>query len=213
MTDVRQTMMPNAPRGVSGSRHFFGGIVARSLGWFDGIRGGSTDRMTHELDKFKERAEAAGRKAAHWWASVASDLDGEVGALQARIADADKTESRLEKELGDHRKAHQQANDSHSEARLREAERGLDRVRRERSSLQVQLEQAQAKRKHAYQMARSAAEQHKDYYEGLMRSYCAANRRAPTLDHLPVVELPDSLKLPTLDPEPTAASTPAAGTA
>jgi chromosome segregation ATPase len=205
-------MMPHAPRGVSGRRHFFGGIAARSLGWFDGIRGGSTDRMTHELDKFKERAEAAERKAAHWWASVASDLDGEVGALSARIDETNKTESRLETELSAQQKAYDKAGESHSEARLREAERGLDRVRRERSAMQVQLEQARAKRKHAYQMARSAAEQHKDYYEGLMRAYCAANRRAPTLDHLPVIELPDALKQPTLDPEPPAPQ-PAAETA
>jgi chromosome segregation ATPase len=152
--------------------------------------------MTHELDKYKERGEEAGRRAARWWAEVSKDLDGECASLVTRIADSEEERDRLGNEVTQLASAHRTSADSHDEARLRERERQLDFARRERRDLRDRLDRARARRAAAYQMARTSAEQFRDYYEGLMRSYCAANRKAPTLDHLPSIQLPSSLEKP-----------------
>jgi hypothetical protein len=183
------------PPYVGSVRHFGGRIMARIHGYADGIAG-SSDRMTHELDKYKERGEEAGRRAARWWAEVSRDLDGECASLVTRIADSEEERDRLGNEVTQLASAHQTSADSHDEARLRERERQLDFTRRERRDLRDRLDRARARRAAAYQMARTSAEQFRDYYEGLMRSYCAANRKAPTLDHLPSIQLPASLEKP-----------------
>lgn len=165
--------------------------------------------MTHELDKFKERAELGGRGAAQWWSEVREQLDGECGALQARIEETVVKEERIISEVATLAARHDASSDSHDEVRLREKERELERTRRERGESRGRLERVQAEREAKYHMARTTAEAFNDYYESLMRSYCAANRKAPSLDGVAKPELPSQLQHSAFAGEPGPTSAPA----
>jgi chromosome segregation ATPase len=175
------------------------------LGWFDGIFG-STKRgsMPHELMKFKERAELAGRDAASWWAEKSAGLTGECDSLTARLDEATQREERLGRELTAHKATHGETRDDRDEARVRSSESDLDRVRRERRYLTDQLKRAEAQRESAYHMARESAKAFKQHYESLIASYCAANRKMSEefSQDLPDVGLPHALKAPSLGQAP-----------
>ena len=179
------------PKGVSWLGQTFGNLGARLLGWGDGWL--SQDRITPELDKFKERGELGGRHAEHWWAEVTQQLDGEIAALAGRLEDASTTQSRVEREQNRLATTYGTTRDSHDEARMLEKDSELDRWRREQREVRDRLERARAERAASYRMARAAAEAFKDHYEAMMKSYCAANRKARN-HSVPVIELPEPLR-------------------
>jgi len=163
----------------------------------DGLRGDSGMR---ELDKYKERGEEACRPAATWWAEVAKDLEGEIAAVQTRLEAAGRDEQRLTGETQKLREQYEKSGESHDEMRLREAERKLDFSRREQKDLHDRLDRTRALRKNGYVLGRTSAEEFRDYFEGLMRSYCAGNKKSPpNMDTLPVINLPASLEKEDID--------------
>jgi chromosome segregation ATPase len=170
-----------------------------------GILPSPDSRPVHEVDKYKERAELAGRDAASWWAEISGRLTGECEALAGRIAEATRREERLDGEVKTATEAYKATHDSHDESRLRLLERDLELVRRERRHLDERLKRAEAERQGAYQMARTSAEAFRDYYQALMRTYCSANRKALRADTLPEIMLPGQL-----DAEAFAVSRPSA---
>jgi len=167
---------------------------ARALGWWHGVLRSPDSRPVHEVDKYKERGELAGRDAAAWWAEISGQLTGECEALAGRISEATTREERLERETAAAAETYKASRDSHDESRLRQLERDLELVRRERRHLNERLKRAEAERHGAYQMARTSAEAFRDYYEALMRTYCAANRKALRADTLPEIRLPQQLE-------------------
>lgn len=207
MSESAVVRVKGRPPRVRGMRHFGGRIVARAHGWADGTFG-SLETIDNELDRYKERAEEAGRRAAHWWADVARDLEGECTALENRIDGARADESRLTQEVAELKKKFDETRDSHDEGSWRDHDHELDLTRAQQQDLRDRLDRVRAQRKHGYEMARNSAEQFKDYFEGLMKSYCAGNRKASRRKEVPKVELPPALAKPSVDGETTA--TPAA---
>ena len=168
-----------------------GGFSARALGWFDGIFGRPYGA---ELEKYKEHAEAAGRRAAHWWGEVGGALSAECDGLAARLKDSDEDEERLAKELEGLPRA--ESPDGRDAEHRADVEMKLGFARREQKDLHERLARARQQRKTAYQRARASTEHFRDYYEGLMRSYCAGNRRVPDGQSIPAVKLPPELQEP-----------------
>lgn len=186
------------PPQVGSFRRVGGRVLARLHGYADGFLG-STERIDPELDKYKEHAEEAGRRAASWWADASNELNGECASLESRLKDSDEDETRLTKEVETAKTGlNTSPNKSHDEARLRDQERQLDFSRREQRDMRDRLERARASRRSAYDKAHTSAQQFKDYYEGLMQTYLAANRKAPRRD-VPAdeIKLPSSLSSPT----------------
>ncbi len=195
MAEAAVSAVRGRPPSVGGFRHLGGRLLARLHGHADGFLG-STERIDPELDKYKERGEEAGRRAARWWAEASQHLNGECASLGSRIKESDEEETRLTKEIQDLRgRFADSASKSHDEGRLRDLEGRLEFARREQRDLRDRLERAKAQREAAYRMARTSAEQFKDYYEGLIHTYLAANRKAPRRDFPTAeIELPSSLK-------------------
>jgi hypothetical protein len=213
MTERSHARVRGRPPAVGAGRRFAGRVMARLHGYADGFTG-SIDRATAEVYRYKEHGEEAGRRAAHWWADVRKDPEGECASLRTRIDGSARDESRLLQEVGELRtKADGAAGDFHDEARLRDRENQLDLARREQRDLKDRLHRAEAQLDGAYHMARTSAEQFKDYYEGLMYSYCAANRNAPAPEKVPMIELPSALEQPTFGgPRPGGGSPPIGST-
>lgn len=194
MTERSSARIRGRPPAVGTARHFTGRVMARLHGYADGLFG-SVDRATAEVYRYQQRGEEAGRSAAHWWADVRKDPEGECASLRTRIDGSARDETRLLQEVAGYRtKADGADGNFHDETRLRERENQLDLARREQRDLKDRLHRAEAQLDGAYHMARTAAEQFKDYYEGLMYSYCAANRKAPAPERVPKIELPSELE-------------------
>jgi chromosome segregation ATPase len=181
------------PKGLGPLRRALGGPCARLLGWFDGVvaRG---DKSSDELHKFKDRAELGCADAASWWSRAASSLNSEVAALTARLSEDDRSEPRLEREVEGAQATYAASRAHEDENRLRRLERDLAHLRQERGHLTERLRRVEAEREAAYQRARSSANEFIQYYESLMRSYAAANKKAPALETVPQICLPDELQ-------------------
>jgi chromosome segregation ATPase len=130
---------------------------------------------------------------------VARDLEGECSSLENRIEGTRSDQTRLEEEVTELRQRFEQTRDSHDEGRWRDHDHELELTRALQRDLRDRLDRVRAQRKHAYEMARNAAEQFKDYYEGLMKSYCSGNRKADRRQTLPAISLPPSLAKANLD--------------
>lgn len=181
------------PPAIGSARRWAGRVMARLHGYADGFSR-SGDRAASEVYRYKERGEEAARAAAAWWAESRQLLEGECAALRARLAGSDSAERRLLAETKDLRsKADGVDGEFRHEALLREREQQLGLSRRTHDDLTDRLQRLEAQLDGAYHIARTSAEGLKDYYEGLMYTYCAANRHAPAPERLPAIELPQSL--------------------
>lgn len=184
---------------TGGLKHFGGRTLARAHGRFDGFLG-SEERIQPELARYKERGEETINGVARWWANAARALEGECDALDARLRGLAADETRLTDEVAGLKSKWEKSKATHDEHEWRNHEHELEVVRAQRRDLTEQLERARAERRNVYAMTRASAEQFKNYYEGLMKTYCAANRKADR-DGIPPppIDIPQSLSRPALD--------------
>lgn len=178
------------PRGIHIVRVAFGSLGAQSLGWSDGLFG-KIDRVGHELDKYRQRGETAIGNIVTWWAETDGDLQGEYEVARERLNAAERSEIELLAAVDTATREHEKKGDTYTEFALIEKGRELDFSRRQQMEARERCQRFRAHGLAVFEIAQSRAGQIKDYYESLMRTYLAANRKAPMLDHLPEIKLPD----------------------
>jgi hypothetical protein len=76
---------------------------------------GSRERVVHELDVLRQRAEMAIAECAHWWMAVDGDLDADERSITSQLEGCELAQERLDAAIDVARAAHAAAPSTHTE--------------------------------------------------------------------------------------------------